>query len=57
MLSMLLLAPPLGVVAGYLLSAVMIAHATWKWSFYIQSVISAVIPIIIMGIKSKYMDI
>jgi MFS family permease len=58
MMSLLLLAPPLGVVTGYLISSFMIAIATWRWAFYIQSVISvAPTCLMILGIKSRYLDI
>lgn len=58
MLSLLLLAPPLGVVVGYLMSSLMIAHLTWKWSFYIQSLVSAVpTAFVLLAIKGRYLDI
>lgn len=58
MLSLLLLAPPLGVVTGYILTAVYIAHLSWQWAFYTQAVI-AIVPIsfAILMIKGKYFDI
>jgi len=34
-LTLLLLAPPIGVVMGYTLTAVMIARYTWQYVFYI----------------------
>ena len=58
MLSLLLLAPPLGVVTGYIVTAIYIAHLSWHWAFYTQAVI-AVVPITVglVMIKGKYLDI
>jgi len=56
-LSTLLLAPPLGVMGGYGLTAVMIAHLNWRWTFYVQAVLA--IPCILAFALSpiKYLDI
>ena len=58
MLSLLLLAPPRGVVIGYVTTAVFISNLTWQWTFYLQAGI-ALIPagIVMFGIKNKYFDI
>jgi MFS family permease len=58
MLSLLLLAPPLGVVTGYILTAIFIAHLSWQWAFYAQAVL-AIGPIAmgILMIKGKYFEI
>lgn len=58
MLSLLLLAPPLGVVTGYIVTAIYIAHLSWQWAFYTQAVIAVVpITVALVMIKGKYFDI
>ncbi len=58
MLSLLLLAPPLGVVTGYILTDIFIAHLSWQWAFYVQAVLAAgPIAMGILMIKSKYFEI
>lgn len=58
MLSLLLLAPPLGVVTGYILTAIFIAHLSWQWAFYTQAVIAIVpVSLALIMIKGKYFDI
>lgn len=58
MLTLLLLAPPLGVVLGYLMTATLITNFSWQWAFYVQSM-AAVVPtaILLSLIKAKYFDI
>jgi len=56
-LTILLLAPPLGVVIGYSMTALLIAKASWHWTFYVQAV--CLVPCF-MGFlltPEKYMDI
>ena len=36
-MSFFILSTPLGVIVGYILTAVVINEATWQWSFYIMS--------------------
>ncbi len=58
MLSLLLLAPPLGVVTGYILTAIFIAHLSWQWAFYAQAVTAAVpVSLALILIKGRYFDI
>ena len=58
MLSLLLLAPPLGVVTGYISTALFIANLSWQWAFYAQAIL-AVVPfaLALIMIKGKYFDI
>ena len=58
MLTLLLLAPPLGVVTGYLITATLTANFLWHWAFYAQSIL-ALMPasFLIFLIKGKYFDI
>jgi MFS family permease len=55
MLSLLLLAPPLGVVLGYIMTAIV---TRWQWSFYVQAFLSVVpIALVLSLIKNKYLDV
>lgn len=55
MLSLLLLAPPLGVVMGYIMTAIV---TQWQWSFYVQAILSIVpIALALSLIKNKYLDV
>lgn len=55
MLSLLLLAPPLGVVLGYIMTAIV---TKWQWSFYVQAFLSVVpIALVLCLIKNKYLDV
>lgn len=58
MLSLLLLAPPIGVVIGYLATALFIANMSWHWVYYAQAFV-AIVPttFLICFIRSKYFDI
>lgn len=58
MLSLLLLAPPLGVVVGYLITSIISAHISWHWAFYMQAIMS-VGPICIglVAVGEKYFNI
>jgi predicted MFS family arabinose efflux permease len=42
------MACPIGVVFGYSLTAIMIAHLNWRWAFYIQAVM--IMPCILVFI-------
>ena len=37
-MSFFILSTPLGVIVGYILTAVVISEATWQWAFYVMSV-------------------
>ena len=57
MLTISLLASPLGVVLGYGLTYAMIKHASWEWSFIIQAL--ALLPVILtFGLcPNKFYDV
>eukprot|EP00347_Sterkiella_histriomuscorum_P015691 403356061 len=57
MLTLLMLAPPIGVVLGYLITAFMIAYYTWQYAFYIQAVMIGPCLIGFMITPDKYFDI
>lgn len=58
MLTLLLLAPPVGVVFGYVMTAIMIAQLSWQWVFYSQAGVAIVLGTITLGlVKNKYFDI
>ena len=58
MLTLLLLAPPLGVVAGYLATSLLIANLSWQWVFYLQACIAVVPTAMLLCLtKNKYFDI
>lgn len=58
MLTLLLLAPPIGVMLGYVLTALLIAHYTWHWIFYLQAATSLVLGLVVIGfVKMRYFDI
>jgi MFS family permease len=52
-----MLASPLGVVAGFLLTSIMNAHETWHWSFYIQAACIFVCFVGFLLTPSKYLDV
>lgn len=58
MLTLLLLAPPLGVVIGYIMTAALTTNLSWQWAFYVQSIL-AIMPtaLLISLIGKKYFDI
>ncbi|CDW83082.1 major facilitator superfamily [Stylonychia lemnae] len=56
-LSLLLLAPPIGVVLGYSLTAFMVYHFTWRYIFYLQSILVIPCVIAMISIPNKYFDI
>ena len=58
-MSLILVSPPLGVVFGYLMTAVMLQKnlATWQDSFKIQSLISIISASIVIVIPRAYFDI
>jgi len=58
MLSLLLLAPPIGVVVGYLVTALLSAHVSWHWAFYWQAVVSVGPTCLgLAAVSEKYFDI
>jgi MFS family permease len=36
-MSFFILSTPLGVIIGYIITAVVISDATWQWAFYVMS--------------------
>jgi MFS family permease len=58
MLTLLLLAPPLGVVIGYLMTATLITHLTWHWAFYSQAILALVPTVLFLCLtKNRFFDI
>jgi MFS family permease len=58
MLSLLLLAPPLGVVFGYLFTGLLSAHLSWHWAFYLQAIVSVGPTFLgLLAISERYFDI
>lgn len=52
-----MLAAPLGIVGGYMLTYYMNKYHTWEWSFYLQSV--AIVPcfIFLVMVPEKYLNV
>ena len=57
MLTMVQLAVPLGIVLGYIMSAILIENLNWKYSFYVQGVLFAPIAIVYLFYPSNFMEI
>lgn len=55
--TILLLASPVGVIAGYTLTSIMVSYATWHWSFYVQAVGIMISAIVYAFVPDRYMDI
>lgn len=58
-MSLILMSPPLGVVFGYLLTAIMVEHnfARWQTAFIVQGLISVFAAFFILVRPAKYFDI
>ena len=56
-LTLLLLAPPIGVVFGYAMTAILIAYFSWEYVFYVQAIMIAPCVIAFLVTPSKYFDI
>ena len=52
-----MLAAPLGIVGGYMLTYIMNKYRSWEWSFYIQGL--AIIPcfVFLLMVPEKYLNI
>lgn len=52
-----MLAAPLGIVGGYMLTYAMNKYRTWEWSFYLQGL--AIIPcfVFLLMVPEKYLNI
>lgn len=52
-----MLAAPLGIVGGYMLTYYMNKYHTWEWSFYLQAV--AIIPcfLMLLMMPEKYLNV
>jgi hypothetical protein len=55
-MSFFLLSGPLGVIVGYVMTAVLINESTWKWSFYIMSINMLVLSFGMMFYSNKYIN-
>ena len=54
---MFLVSPPLGVVIGYVITAILIANFNWKWAFYMQAALMLPCIICFLMTPTKYFDI
>jgi len=52
-----MLAAPLGIVGGYILTFIMNKKLTWEWSFYIQGLSLVPCFIFILMIPEKYLNV
>ena len=52
-----MLAAPLGIVGGYLLTYLMNKYKTWEWAFYVQCI--AIIPcfVFLLLVPEKYLNV
>ena len=55
-MSFFILSTPLGVIIGYILTAVVINESTWQWSFYIMSMNMVLLSIGMMLFSENYID-
>lgn len=56
-MSILLFSSSIGVLIGYVVTASMIDNMTWKWSFYIQILITIPLWIIISLTPKSYLEL
>lgn len=56
-MSILLFSSSIGVLIGYIVTALMIDYMTWKWSFYIQILITIPLWIIISLTPKSYLEL
>lgn len=55
-MSFYILSTPLGVIVGYILTAVVINESTWQWSFYIMSMNMLALAIGMMCFSKHYIN-
>lgn len=55
-MSFFILSTPLGVIVGYILTAVIINETTWQWSFYIMSMNMLLLAIGMMFYSKNYIN-
>jgi hypothetical protein len=55
-MSFFILSTPLGVIAGYILTAVVINALTWQWAFYIMSINMLLLALAMMCYSKHYIN-
>lgn len=55
-MSFFILSTPLGVIVGYILTAVVVNVATWQWAFYIMSMNMLLLAVAMMCSSKHYIN-
>ena len=55
-MTLLQVAVPMGVTVGYVMTAVIIQYADWRWAFYLQTFIFAGCFVLVLFTPKKYLD-
>ena len=56
-MAMMMLAPSLGVITGYIATAICIMKADWRFSFSVQAATSLAMVAVIVSIPSDYLEL
>lgn len=55
-MSFFLLSAPLGVIVGYVMTAVLVNESTWQWSFYVMAINMLILSFSMMFYSDKYIN-
>lgn len=56
-MSLMLIAPPIGVFVGYVFTAVLVIHADWRKSMFIIAIFSGIVAFLITLMPEQYVEI
>lgn len=56
-MAMMLLAPSLGVISGYIMTAICIMKVNWRFSFGLQSALSLIMAGVVAVTPSEYLEL
>jgi len=55
-MSFFILSTPLGVIVGYILTAVVVSELTWQWAFYIMAIYMLLLALAMMCFSKHYIN-
>lgn len=55
-MTLLQVAVPMGVTVGYVMTAIISTHTSWKWAFWVQTFIFSICFVLVIFTSSRYLD-